>query len=238
MQTVRNAIPDVLVEGLPPYDFIVVTTKNVADIRPTVTEIIAPAVTPGHTAIVLAQNGLNIERPLVAAYPQNVIISGISLIGATEGPHGTIRHDDHDTLIIGAFESSDVPAKAREAAAKRFVEIYGAASGIDCVYEPDVAFSRWRKLLYNASFNSVATILKMDTSRMRFTEHIIDNLVRPVIQEIRATAKAKGVDLPESLVETMITIDPFDTFFKPSMCQDIEKVSAFARTSKNGVNFF
>jgi ketopantoate reductase len=172
----------------------------------------------------LVQNGLNIERPLVKAFPRNPIISGISLIGATEGPHGTIKHDDHDVLLVGPFASPEVPTSESEEAAKRFVEIY-SCEGVECTYEPDVAFSRWRKLLYNASFNSVATILRMDTTRMRISEHVIDNLVRPVILEIRATAKAAGVDLPEELVEKFITIDPFEAFFKPSMCQDIEKVN-------------
>ncbi|KAL5041969.1 hypothetical protein BDW71DRAFT_211647 [Aspergillus fruticulosus] len=32
------------------------------DIPPPVSEIIAPAVTPGHSVIILAQNGLNLER--------------------------------------------------------------------------------------------------------------------------------------------------------------------------------
>ncbi|KAJ9130768.1 2-dehydropantoate 2-reductase [Pleurostoma richardsiae] len=219
---IRNTIPNVAAEGLPAYDFIVVTTKNIADVTPTVSEIIAPAVTPGLTAIALVQNGLNIERPLVKAFPRNPIISGISLIGATEGPHGTIKHDDHDVLLVGPFASPEVPTSESEEAAKRFVEIY-SCEGVECTYEPDVAFSRWRKLLYNASFNSVATILRMDTTRMRISEHVIDNLVRPVILEIRATAKAAGVDLPEELVEKFITIDPFEAFFKPSMCQDIEK---------------
>ena len=210
-------------ESLPPYDFIVVTTKNIADVHPTVAEIIAPAVTPGHTAIALVQNGLNIEKPLVAAFPQNPIISGISLIGATEGPHGTIKHDDHDVLIVGAFTNPNIPKETSEEAAKKFVEIYNCP-GVECTYEPDVLFSRWRKLLYNASFNSVATVLRMDTTRMRISEHVIDNLIRPVILEIMATAKAAGVNLPEELVEKFITIDPFEAFFKPSMCQDIIKV--------------
>jgi 2-dehydropantoate 2-reductase len=208
---------------LPPYDFVVVTTKNIADVPPTVAELIGPAITPGHTTIALIQNGLNIENPLVAAFPTNPVLSGISLIGATEGPHGTIRHEDHDVLIIGAFDNPSIPKETSEAAAKRFVEIY-TCPGVECTYDPDVAFCRWRKLLYNASFNSVATVLQLDTTRMRVSEHVIDNLVRPIIHEIRATAKAAaGVDLPEELGEKMITIDPFEAFFKPSMCQDAEK---------------
>ncbi|KAK3386080.1 ketopantoate reductase PanE/ApbA C terminal-domain-containing protein [Podospora didyma] len=221
---IRNSVPDVAQEvGLQPYDFVVVTTKNVADVPPSVADIIALAITPGHTAITLLQNGLNIEKPLISAFPQNPIISGISFIGATEGPLGTIKHDDHDTLVVGAFPNPNVDNEVSEAAARRFVDAY-SCPGIDCVYEPDVRFWRWRKLLYNSSYNTVATILRMDTSRMRVSEHIIDSLIRPLMQEIQATAlAAAGVDLPDELIERMITIDTFEAFFKPSMMQDIEK---------------
>lgn len=41
--------------------------------------------------------------------------------------------------------------------------------------------------------------------------------------EIAATAKAKGVQLPQELVEKIITADLYESFFKPSMYQDIEK---------------
>ena len=38
--------PDVAKEDLRPYEYIVVTTKNVPDIHPTVVELIEPAITP------------------------------------------------------------------------------------------------------------------------------------------------------------------------------------------------
>ncbi|KAK3312823.1 hypothetical protein B0H66DRAFT_568958 [Apodospora peruviana] len=220
---IRNSIPDTAKQGDQPYDFVVVTTKNIADIHPSVAEIIAPAITPGHTAITLLQNGLNIERPLITAFPSNPIISGISFIGATEGPKGTIKHDDHDVLIVGAFDNPNISATESDAAAKHFIDLYGSCPGIDCLHEPDVRFSRWRKLLYNASFNSVATILRMDTSRMRVSEHIVDDLIRPIMLEIQAAALAKGVELPDELVDRMIVVDTFEAFFKPSMLQDAEK---------------
>lgn len=94
MPTVRNTIPDVAAEALEPFDFVVVTTKNYADIPPSVAEVIAPAITPGHTAIALLQNGLNIERPVIAAFPDNAVLSGITVIGARENPRGTIKHDN------------------------------------------------------------------------------------------------------------------------------------------------
>jgi len=216
-------VPNVPEEGLKPFDFIVVTTKNVADVKPTADEVIEPAVTPGHSVIVLVQNGLNIEKPILAKFPSNIVLSGVSLIGATETAHGKIRHDDNDSVKIGPYKSPNVSQEDSEAAAKKFVEIYNACGKVDAQFDANVPYTRWRKLIYNSSFNSVATILRMDTTRMRISEHVIDNLIRPAMLEIKATAKAAGIELPEDIAEVMIRVDPKDTFFKPSMCQDIEK---------------
>lgn len=176
----------------------------------------------------LIQNGLNIERPFLSAFPTNPILSGITFTGAIESPPGTINHHNHDRSFIGVFNNpiASPNQKSRAiAAARRLVDAYSACGpNVDCTYEPDVPYSRWRKLLYNASYNGVAAILGMDTSRMRFTEHIIDELIRPLMREIRATAKAvAGVELKEELIESMITADGYDKFFKPSMLQDVEK---------------
>lgn len=103
------------------------------------------------------------------------------------------------------------------------MEIYDACPAVTCNYDDDVPFNRWKKLLYNASFNSIATILRIDTARMRFSEHIVDDLIRPIMMEISATAKAKGIELPAEMAEKIITVDLYRTFFKPSMSQDIEK---------------
>jgi 2-dehydropantoate 2-reductase len=212
-------------EGLKPFDFIVVTTKNIADVSPTVAELIAPAVTAGHTSIVLLQNGLNIERPLLAAFPMNPVLSGVSLIGATETSPGVILHDDRDRLIVGAFTNSNIPLSTSTTSAQRFAQLYSASGKVSFTYEENVGFVRWRKLVYNACYNSACAITHMDTSRMRILKYPIDDVVRPLMIEIVSIAKAAGHVLPESIVEDMIHCDPEDTYFKPSMQQDIEKVS-------------
>lgn len=225
---VIKTIPSIS-ENETPFDFIVVTTKNIADVHPTVAELISPAVTPGHTTIMLLQNGLNIEKPLIRVFPQNPVLSGVSLIGATETQPGHILHDDRDRLVVGAFENPNIPKETSIAAAKRFVEIYSASGKVSCVYDENVGFVRWRKLVYNACYNSACTITRMDTSRMRMFKFPIDDVVRPLMLEICAISKAAGHELPETIVEDMIHCDPADTFFKPSMQQDIEKVRLYVR---------
>lgn len=200
-----------------------VTTKNIPDISPTVPDIIAPAVTPGKTVVVLSQNGINIEKPLIARFPTNPLVSSVVYTGATETAPAKIYNDDPEFQKIGAFSSPQVPKDVAEEAAKRFVAIYNPHGTLNIVHEPNVAAVRWRKIAYNGTFNPVASILRMDNPRMRMSRHIIDDLILPAVAEIRAIAKADGVTLQEDLIDAIMHQDPNDTAFKPSMCQDYEK---------------
>lgn len=226
-KAVVNTVPDVSETGVVPYDFIVVSTKNVADISPTVADIIRPAVTAGHTAIVLLQNGLNIEAPVIAAYPQNVIISGVSRIGAAETSHGVIVHNDRDRLHIGPFDNTNLPAALQTATAERFATLYGASGKVVVEFggtPQEVAWTRWRKLIYNSCYNSIAAVTLMDSGRLRLARSAVEELLRPAMLEIVAIAKALGHELPLPLVDEIIEAEPIEIYFKPSMQQDVEKV--------------
>lgn len=222
---VTNTVPDVSKPDVPPFEYIVVTTKNIPDVSPAVPEIIAPAVTPGKTAIVLAQNGINIEKPLAAKFPTNPLISSVVYTGATETAPAKVYNDDPESQKVGAFNdpASQVSYEVADAAAKRYVSLFNPDGKLGVIYEPAVRAVRWRKIAYNATFNPVASVLRMDTPRMRMTQHIMDDLIIPAAEEIRAIALADGVTLQEDLVHAISHQDPNDTAFKPSMCQDYEK---------------
>ena len=213
-----NKVPNVVDEGLSPFEYIVVTTKNIPDVRPTVLDLIEPAVTPKMSRIVLLQNGMNIEQPIIERFPENVVLSGVSIISASEPSYGVIIHEFTDTSKVGPFDGLKVSRDTAEAAAKRFVDMYNACGKVNCQYDDNVASTRWRKLVYNSSFNSVSAILKMGVIRMRMTRHVIDDLIRPIMLEIKATAKAAGVELPDGVEEDQIRLDPSDDEdFLPSM---------------------
>lgn len=225
---VFNVIPQVAAGEGGPYDYVIVATKNVPDNEPNVVDLITPAITPERTAILLLQNGLNIQQPVISRFPKNVVLSGVSMIGATETSHGVVRHDDSDDSEIGCFpESASLVGQAvAEASARRLIELYNSCGKVEWVYDRDVPFTRWRKLLYNSSFNSVAAATGMDTARMRKAESPIDDLILPIMREIKAVARAVGVQLPDGIEEKIVRVDPTDTAFIPSMGQDALKVSS------------
>ncbi|KAJ3540012.1 hypothetical protein NM208_g5242 [Fusarium decemcellulare] len=221
---VTNSVPDVARDSLPPFDYVIATTKNCPDVAPTLPEVIAPAVTPGHTVIVMIQNGVNIERPVFERFPQNIVLSGVSMIGSHERQIGVISHVEPDILYLGAFHNPNFGDNKHEAAAAHeFIKIYGAGGKANVHFSDDVQWSRWRKLIFNGVLNPLCAITNMDTSRVRLTDSLVEGLVRPAMKEVFEVASKLGHQLPADIIDTMINLDPMDLYLEPSMLCDFRK---------------
>ncbi|KXJ85645.1 2-dehydropantoate 2-reductase [Microdochium bolleyi] len=217
------------------FDYAVCCTKNIPDVGPSVADLLTPYVTPGHTVIVLIQNGINIETPLLAAFPRNVVLSGISLIGVIEEPHGHILHNDPDILKVGYFPNDSLSSESQERAARDFVELYAASGKVTATYDADVRWTRWRKLLYNAVYNPIAALTDIDSARLRLcaredktapprSHNALDHLILPAMREVQAAAlAAHGVVLPDELLGQIVETEPITEHILPSMQQDVRK---------------
>lgn len=121
-----------------PFDYIVCTTKNCPDVPPTLIDLLRPAVTPGHTVVVLLQNGLNIELPLFSAFPQNIVLSGVSMIDSHEASPGHIKHEEADLLYLATFSNPNLPGPSQTAAAHDFIKLYSAGGKTNCQFFANV----------------------------------------------------------------------------------------------------
>ncbi|KAJ6073405.1 6-phosphogluconate dehydrogenase [Penicillium canescens] len=211
---------DIPHEG-PPFDFVVIATKTVSDPTDFVAKL-APVIRPD-TIIVLIQNGLNIERLYLTRYPKNIILSGISLTSAEEVRPGVVDQPTPDKITIGAFRNPNLDACVERQASEKFIKIYSAAGKTSCMYASDVAWDRWRKLIYNASFNPICAITGLDSGRVRLAGDSLFRLIQSAMTEIKAAAAACGHELPEDIAQTMIDGDPIEMYFLPSMLQDVRK---------------
>ncbi|GMM27810.1 hypothetical protein DAMA08_005260 [Martiniozyma asiatica (nom. inval.)] len=200
-----------------PFDYIVVTTKNIPDVSP-IEDIIKPAVSED-TAIVLLENGVGIEKPLFKAFPNHCVISGVTLIGTTLYTD-TVKHVVTDEVEFGPFINPKMDKSLQIEKAKGFVELY-ANPGNKTRYGEDVKYIRWRKLVYNGAINSTCALLNVDIGRLELFGGL-DSITRPAMQEIVDIAKSEGVTLPEDIIEIMIRGDDGE-WYPPSMLVDVRK---------------
>jgi ketopantoate reductase len=126
--------------------------------------------------------------------------------------------------VIGAFRNPNLDPAAEQAAATRFVAMYSAAGKTKCILKPDVAYSRWRKLIFNACLNSICALTGLDTGRIRLAGDAVEMLVRPAMEEVRAAAGSMGVHLPGGVCEEVIGAYPVTMYLPPSMLEDVRKV--------------
>ena len=200
------------------YDFIVIATKNLPDIV-RVEDLSAPVITPEETAVVLMQNGFDLGRPFVEKYPKNVCISGVSHIGS-HNHNGVITQTQKDKSLISYFENPNLSKEAQEGKTMEFISLYQNEK-IDCTYFPDAKWYRYRKLVYNASLNTVAALTGVDTGRLQLSGGL-EAVSIPAMREVIAIAKADGVDLPKDVINLVVHSDDGD-WFEPSMLVDAKK---------------
>jgi 2-dehydropantoate 2-reductase len=200
-----------------PFDYIIVCSKAIPD---TVPKLITPAVTPGHTAIVLIQNGVGIEEEYLRAYPDNPIISAVVYMPATQRPAGVIKHGEVEQLQVGAY-----PSSATSTYAKAFTELITVAGGTAEFYD-DVQQKRWFKLLVNASWNPMCALaLSRDTDVLTASEEA-DGVVLAVMLEIRDIAAAHGYEITREDVGLQLgrarARISKNAGIEPSMLQDVQ----------------
>lgn len=195
------------------YDYVVVTTKNTPDVW-RVEDLIAPVV-GAKTAIVLVQNGIGIGEPLIAKFPDNVVLSGVSMISST-CYNGDIEHVGPDGLSVGYFPNGRLAPETQERCARDFVALYGKS----CSYDADVNHTRWRKLVYNATLNSVCTLTGVDVGRLELFGG--NALVKRAMQEVLAVARSDGAVLDELVMDFMLRSDD-GVYYAPLMLVDRRK---------------
>lgn len=195
-----------------PYDYVVVALKALPDVY-SIPEIISPVITPLTTTIVLIQNGLDIELPVIEAFPHCTVMSGVSHTG-TRIKENFVYHEDPEKLFLGAHFHAGLSRDIQEEKSKLFVEVYADGGPTMCTYVPDIQFYRWRKLFWNGAFNTLCTLTGLDVGRLQDAGGT-ETLLRPTLQEIYEVTKASGYEFPEDMVSKTINDTPPTSHFRP-----------------------
>jgi len=203
------------------YDFIVICTKQLPD-KYDLAEMVKPIVTPGLTSIVLIQNGLNIHLPFVTAFPSNVTMSAVSMIGSFTDPPNKIKHIGPDILQIGPHYHPGVPDAVSLERTKTFVKMYSEGGAKSCTLVEDMPKARWAKLLWNGTYNPICALIEVSCGEVQ-KSGAREGLVLPIMRELQAVAAKDGVVLEDEIVTHMAFRSPGTSRYRPSMLLDMEQ---------------
>jgi 2-dehydropantoate 2-reductase len=193
-------------------DYLIVTTKVLPDID--VVEIIKAAVKPG-TAIVLIQNGIEIEKDIAAAFPENELISSIAYIGVFQTGDGRIEHQAAGRLKMGVYPGGlSEKTKLLSAAFNK--------AGVECEAVDNIEFFRWVKLVWNTPYNPVSVLAGGVDTKVISTTETLENLCAALMKEVCAVARSRGIELPEDIIQKNLDYTRNFPPYKTSMLLDFE----------------
>lgn len=211
----EDFMPDAVLSSVEEYrgqaDYILVASKVLPEAD--VPTMIAPLIHPA-SAIVLLQNGIEIEPPVAAAFPGIELISGIAYVGVTRTAPGKIVHTDGGRLKFGNY-----PSGLSEKTLK-LARLFNAV-GIPTETYSDIQRVRWEKLVWNAAFNPVSVLTLSDTRRILECPETLA-LIRAVMEEVSAVAAAAGWPQRSDICDAMIEYTRGFRPYKPSMLADFE----------------
>ena len=167
----------------------------------------------GTTAVVSLQNGLGIELDLEDAVGTRPLAGGLCFIAANRMGPGQVEHLLGGTVTIAAHRPEDRGA----------VEPLAAdllAAGIEAVVVEDLVGARWRKLVWNAPFNPLTTLLDRTPTDL-LSSPDGEALVRIVMDEVVAAADALGHSISHGYVDGLLAITRTFPPYRTSMGLDV-----------------
>jgi len=160
-----------------------------------VLDALAPLVAPA-TTIVTLQNGVESDDIVAERFGRERVVPAVVYVGATLDRPGHISHVAAGTIALG------VPAGVSRERVERIRDVL-AASGQPVHITEDIQRDRWRKLLWNAAFNTVSAVTERDPGDLlRVPE--TRALLTAVMTEVVAVARAQGVALQSRDVDEQI----------------------------------
>lgn len=174
-----------------------------------------PLLTPD-TAIVPVLNGVEATAYLGERFGEHRVTSGVAHVPSNIDAPGLVVHKSPRIgLIVGALEG-----RAGEAV-RWFVEA-GCRTGMDVSLSDDVEVDLWRKFVLWAASSGTTSITRQPISAAQQIPDV-QALLKGLVLETDAVARARGVSLPDDCVDGVLKIlDGAPAGMKSSTLVDLE----------------
>ncbi len=196
-----------------PADLVLVAVKmyDLEEAAPAVAALCGPA-----TLVVPIQNGVEAADILAARLARARLAPAVAYIGAHLETPGVIRHVGTTArLVFGPVQGEPEPALEALAAACR-------RAAIDHELSRAMPVELWRKFVFLAPFAAITTRYRLSAGALR-EDPLAWMRLRALVAEAVAVGRARGVPLPEDLVEERLElIRNLPAGMRSSMAVDFE----------------
>ncbi|MDI9245344.1 2-dehydropantoate 2-reductase [Marinobacter sp. CHS3-4] len=149
------------------------------------------------TALVLIENGIDIERELAEAFPDNPLISCLAFIAVSRTDPGVVEHTSYGQLVMGRYP------QGVDDHCERLSSLFTGA-GIKVKLTEAVVRERWRKCLWNTAFNPLSVIANGADTKTMLDAKGGEYLIRAMISEVMDVAAADGYQMSKDAVDKLI----------------------------------
>jgi 2-dehydropantoate 2-reductase len=149
------------------------------------------------TVLIALQNGVESDEQLAGRFGRSRVLPAAVYVGATIDDPGVVSHQAPARISIGAPRGFD---ERRLAAIQSVL----AATGQVVQLSPDIQRERWRKLMWNASFNTVSAVTLRTPAELLALSETRALIVR-IMSEVADVARALGIDLRQSDIDEHLT---------------------------------
>ncbi|TSD53159.1 2-dehydropantoate 2-reductase [Variovorax sp. KBS0712] len=143
---------------------------------------IQPHLAPGALVLTL-QNGVDNDARVRAALPSHDVAAAVVYVATEMAGPGHVKHHGRGELVIAPSRRSDEVAQAL------------IAAGVPTQISDNVRGALWAKLVLNCAYNALSAVSQLPYGELVQGTGVTD-VIRDVVAECLAVAKAEGVVIP------------------------------------------
>jgi 2-dehydropantoate 2-reductase len=151
-----------------------------------------PYLAPGALVLTL-QNGVDNAGRLRGVLPPHQVAAAVVYVATEMAGPGHVKHHGRGELVIEPSTAGDAVARTLTAA------------GVPTQVSDNVRGALWMKLVINCAYNAVSAIAQRPYGENVRSEGIED-VMRDVVDECIAVARAEGVRLPDDVLATVLKL--------------------------------